>query len=192
MIVAAVEGYPDAQVVGSLFAHLDLLEATIISKRGKSNLDAALPELNRAARGIRCLVIRDLDDDAPCAGELCRKLLPSPSANMFFRIAVRETESWLIADRDRFAQFMGLPLNKIPQNVDELADPKALVTSLAARSRISRIREGIPPRPGSGVVVGPGYAGIIGEYAASAWRPHVAQNSSPSLRQCIARLRTWC
>jgi hypothetical protein len=192
MLIAAVEGYPDAQAVSRVILYLGLPDATIITKRGKSNLDAALPELNRSARGIRCLIVRDLDNDAACAPELRKKLLPNPSPNMLFRIAVREIESWLLADHDLFARFMGVRLNMIPLNTDELADPKSFVTGIAPSSRIARIREGIPPRPGSGVPVGPGYAGIIGEYASNVWRPQVAENTSPSLRRCIARLRAWC
>jgi hypothetical protein len=192
MIIAAVEGYPDAQAVGRLLSYVGLADATILPKRGKSRLDASLLELNRSARGIRCLVIRDLDNDAPCAAELRGRLLPNPAPNMIFRIAVREIESWLLADQDLFARFMGVPSNKMPQNPDSLPDPKAFVTGLAARSRVSRIREGIPPRLGSGVSVGPGYAGIMGEYASRVWRPQVAETSSNSLRRCIERLRAWC
>jgi hypothetical protein len=192
MIIAAVEGYPDAEAVGRVLAYLGLADVKILSKRGKSQLDAALPELNRSARSIRCLIVRDLDNDATCPAELRDKLLPKPATNMLFRIAVKEIESWLIADHERFASFMGVPINRIPRNADELADPKAIVTGLAVRSRISRIRDGVPPRPGSGVSVGPGYAGIIGEYASSIWRPEVAANSSSSLQRCINRLRVWC
>lgn len=191
MIIAAVEGYPDAQVASRLLSYIGLAEPIIIPKRGKSKLDAALPELNRSAHSIRCLVIRDLDNDAPCAAELCGKLLANPAPNMLLRIAVHEIESWLLADQDQFARFIGVPPNRIPQNTDVLVDPKAFVAGLAMRSRISRIRDGIPPRPGSGVSVGPGYAGIIGEFASAVWRPHVAQNSSRSLQRCISRLRAW-
>lgn len=98
MIVVAVEGYPDVQAVKNVLAHLRLKDSIVIPKRGKSHLDAALPELNRSARRIRCLVVRDLDNDAPCAGALCQKLLPHPSPNMILRIAVRKIESWLLAD----------------------------------------------------------------------------------------------
>lgn len=192
MIIAAVEGYPDAQAVARLLSYVGLGDVTILSKRGKSKLDAALPELNRSARGIRCLVIRDLDNDASCAAELRRNLLPNPAPNMLFRVAVREIESWLVADRDKFARFMGISPNKIPENPDSLADPKAFVTGLAARSRVSRIREGVPPRLGSGISVGPGYAGIMGQFASEIWRPQFAEVASRSLQRCIVRLREWC
>lgn len=191
MIVVAVEGYPDSEAVGSILRYVGLSDPTMIIKRGKSQLDAALPELNRSARSLRCLVVRDLDNDE-CVPELLSTLLPKPAPNMLFRVAVREIESWLIADRKRFATFLGVPEHRVPTDPDTVPDPKSFVTKLARASSLSRIREGIPPRQGSGIPVGPGYAGIIGEYASAHWRPEFAAKSSKSLARCISKLRSWC
>jgi hypothetical protein len=191
MILAAVEGYPDAEAVKKILHHVGLTDSIVLRKRGKGELDAALPELNRSARSIRCLVVRDLDHDADCAANLTRRLVPRPSRNLLFRIAVREIEAWLFGDPERFARFLDVPPSKIPQDPDSIDDPKALVTRLARRSRTRLIREGIPARDGSGIPVGPGYPSLLGQFIRESWSPDQACLASSSLRRCVERLREW-
>jgi hypothetical protein len=54
------------------------------------------------------------------------------------RVAVREVESWVLADRRRIANFLSAPLNSIPMDPEQLDDPKMALLTLArahARSR---------------------------------------------------------
>src|SRR5579871_4638914 len=145
MILAAVEGYPDAEVARKVLEHVGLDQVLMLQKRGKSHLDAQLPELNRTARTVRCLVIRDLDRDATCPSQLVARLLPSLSKNLIFRVAVREIEAWLMADRERFAAFFGIPQSRLSMDPDTLDNPKQLLASLAKSSRLRMIREEVPP-----------------------------------------------
>jgi hypothetical protein len=191
MIIAAVEGYPDEEVIKRILNSTGFHDAVVLRKRGKGDLDASLPALNRSARTIRCLVVRDLDHDAVCPLHLRNQLIPNPSPNLHFRVAVREIESWLFGDREKFADFLNVPLSRMPQLPDNVDDPKLLVTQIATRSRDRRIREDVPPRPGSGISVGPGYAGLLGKFAREVWRPEAAAELSPSLRRCIERLNVW-
>ena len=40
--------------------------------------------------------------------------LAAPQATLLFRIAVRETEAWVLADRRVFSDFAGTPVSKVP------------------------------------------------------------------------------
>ncbi|HLH89544.1 MAG TPA: hypothetical protein VKX28_13915 [Xanthobacteraceae bacterium] len=191
MILAAVEGYPDEEVVRKILDSIGLADLIMLRKRGKGDLDAAIPELNRSANSLRCLIVRDMDNDAKCPAELLKILVPHPSKNLLFRVAEREIESWLLGDVDAFAAFLDVPRARFPESPDLVKDPKSLVTTLAAKSKNRRIREDMPPRPGSGIAVGPGYAGLLGQFARDDWRPGVAMTMSPSLRRCISRLQAW-
>jgi len=111
---------------------------------------------------------------------------------MYFRVAVRAVESWLLADAERLATFLGVPATSIPPDPDAESDPKRTLIGLAQRSRRSAIREDIVPRRGSGSRVGPGYAGRLIEFVLTAedrWRPSAAVQRSDSLRRCVEALR---
>ena len=68
------------------------------------------------------LVVRDLNSDAICAAQFL-KGKPSPSKWMCCRIAVRELESWLLADRVGFADFFDAPIALLPEEPDKETDP---------------------------------------------------------------------
>lgn len=109
---------------------------------------------------------------------------------MCFRIAVREVEAWLSADRPQIARFLGVSVHRIPRVPDDVSDPKSLIVQLARMSTRAAIREGLVPTPRSGRVVGPEYTSRMIEFAASAgwWRPQEAGAKSASLSRAIACL----
>jgi hypothetical protein len=109
---------------------------------------------------------------------------------MVFRIAVREAESWLLADPTRLSAFLGIRVASIPANPDTLTDPKATMVALARRSRKKAIREGMVPAAGTSAHVGPEYVSLVSEFAMNHWSPEDASRSSDSLARCIAKLRT--
>jgi hypothetical protein len=102
---------------------------------------------------------------------------------------VVELEAWLLADRERTAEFLGVSPGKLPGSPDELADPKQQLINRARRSRSRAVRQGLVPRDGSGAPVGPTYVSDVRNFGATAWRPEVAALRSPSLASCMTRLR---
>ncbi|MGH7742560.1 MAG: hypothetical protein ACRENS_11135, partial [Candidatus Eiseniibacteriota bacterium] len=108
--------------------------------RGKPKLLAKLRGYNEAARLSPWLVIIDLDRDADCAPPFLAQHLPSPSPHMICRIAVRAIEAWLLADRERIAQLLRVPVRRVPAKPEELLDPKRSLIDLARRSSSSEIR----------------------------------------------------
>jgi len=160
-------------------------------QNGKPNLRRALTGYNDAAQGDPWLVLVDLDQEFDCASALVTDWLPHPNHYMRFRVVVRQVESWLLADGDRFSQFFSVRRSAIPALPDNLPDSKAALLSLVATSTRRAIREDMTPRPRSGRRVGPAYTSRLIEFVTretEGWRPEIAAASSPSLASCMERL----
>jgi hypothetical protein len=191
-VSAAVEGSLDEAVVRRLLAEVGAYVGPVYGKKGKGHLQQRINGYNSAARYSPWIVLIDLDHDADCAPPLRASWLPDPSENMCFRVAVREVEAWLLADRDRIAHFLSVAKARVPIEPEAEEHPKNVIVNLAASSRRRDIREDIVPRRGSGGAVGPAYTSRLIEYVQdqqSGWRPQVAADHSESLRRCIACLR---
>jgi hypothetical protein len=131
----------------------------------------------------------DLDDDELCAPPFVSTLLDSIPAKMCLRVAVKEIEAWLLADRERFAGFLGVRMLAIPQEPEIVSQPKRAVVEIARRSRRGAIRDDMVPRLGSGRIVGPAYTSRLIEFISDetrGWRPDVAMTRSMSLARAIA------
>ena len=189
-ISAAVEGISDEAVVRRLIGTRGADVYRVQVQQGKANLKRALPGYNGAAQGDPWLVLVDLDQDFVCAPLMVADWLSQPSQFMRFRVVVRQIESWLLADTDRFSGFFGVAMAALPAQPDDLPDAKAAVLGLVAKSSRRAIREDMLPRPGSGRRVGPAYTSRLIEFATTStgWRPDSAARRSPSLSRCINRL----
>ena len=190
-VQAAVEGVADAAVTKRIVGHVGGQVSKIHVKKGKSNLRKNIRGYNNAARREPWLVLVDLDTEEDCPAVLRDKWLLEPAPYLCFRIAVREVESWLLADAESLARYLDVPQARVPRNPEGRADPKGDMVALARRSRRKEVREGMAPAPGSGSnrQVGPAYSLQIGEYVDTAWRPGVAARHADSLRRAIACLR---
>lgn len=190
-ISGAVEGASDEAVLRRLVHSLGAEVHRVQVQRGKPGLRRALAGYNAAAQGDPWLVLVDLDDEFDCAPQLVGDWLPSPSRYMCFRVVVREIESWLLADHERFATFFSVPPAMVPRRPDELPEAKEALLKAVAKSRKRAIREDMLPRMGSGRAVGAAYTSRLIEFVGDGrqgWRPEVAARQSPSLRRCVARL----
>ena len=190
-ITVATEGDADVPVLRRIFDDLGLVLGPAYIANGKGTLDKNIAGYNNAANYAPWVILRDLDSDAECAPTLKEQLIAAPGTYMCFRVAVRSVESWLMADRERLATFLSVPVARVPGTPDELEHPKREFVNLARRSRRRAIRDDIVPEPGTSRSVGPGYVGRIIEFAEYSWRPTIAQAVSPSLATCVSALRRW-
>lgn len=179
----------DEVVVRRILASVGLNVWAYYGGKGKAHLLKSLHGYNVSAQRSAWVVVVDLDRDFGCAPEAVAAWLPWAAHLMRLRIAVREVESWLLADRQRMAGFLGCPIGALPRAPDELADPKAEVVRLARRSRRRDVREGLVPHAGSRRSEGPTYASDLAAFARDRWRPEQAAGGSPSLARALARLR---
>ena len=189
VISAAVEGIVDEAVVRTVIAHAGATTGDVYGKQGKAFLRQRIAGYNNAARRSPWIVLIDLDREEECAPPLRNAWLVQPAPHLCFRVAVREVEAWLMADREHLAAFLRVPRNKIPASPEGLDDPKTAMVTLARSSKRLAIRKDMTPREGSGRQVGPAYSSRLIEFASSSWRPDVAAERSDSLQRAIDCLR---
>jgi hypothetical protein len=186
------EGPTDATVIRRLIAHVGGLAGQDFTSRraprGKDQLDRRLPGIEIAARhGSRVFVLRDLDKDAACPGELVARLLPGRPASLLLRVAVRSVDAWLMADRPGIASALDVTRSAVPPHPETIADAKGALRDLARQSRDRATREIAFESPQA-------FAGLLESFAAETWRIERALESgaAPSLRRAIERLAALC
>lgn len=189
MVAVVFEGDTDLPVVRKLARDARLTITLELDCSGKSQLDLDLDGFNSAAKGSPWFVLRDLDEDADCAPTFLAGLGFEPSRFCCFRLAVRELESWLLADSVGIARFLEIPESLVPLDPDSEPDPTRTLVRLAQRSPRSSVRRAMAPAPGSRSVVGPLYETWIIEFGSRHWNLHRAAKRSESLRKARRALR---
>ena len=189
-----VEGLLDEVVVRRLLAASSVVPA-VFYRLSVPGFAQALRRYNQAARYSPWFSVCDLDRDE-CAPTRFQTYLPHPAPGMCFRIAVRAIESWLMADRQAIADFLGVSMDQIPARPEDDLRPKHRVISIARRSRKRAIRDGMVPAHGDSSRIGPEYTSMMAEYAHERWNPRRAAERTPSLRRALERCdsfaRTGC
>lgn len=187
-VTCAVEGDIDAAIARKLLAEAGGTIAQVYGLRGKSHLERQIQGFNNAARFSPWLVLVDLDMDAACAPPFRQKWLPDPASQMCFRVAVREVEAWLLADRERLARFLQVSPARVLKEPEQSERPKEEMVKIAGRSRSRAIREDMVPRYRSGRAIGPAYTSRLVEFVEHVWNPSTAERASPSLARCRRRI----
>ncbi|MFN8453408.1 MAG: hypothetical protein U0401_01855 [Anaerolineae bacterium] len=161
------------------------------SRRGFGYLKKMIKPFNYTAKGMPYLVLTDLDE-SECPLALINEWLLHPKhPNLLFRIAVKEVESWLLANQSAFAKFLGIREELIPTDVDRIDNPKQFLVNLARESRYRSLREAIIPRRNSTAQVGPDYNGRLIYFVEKYWQVQVAVEHSLSLRRTFNTLSTF-
>jgi len=156
-----------------------------IKKRAASLLQMARSE-------IYTLVLTDLDR-TECAPTLIRKWFAIAPAQpielprqLSFRVAVREVEAWLLADRDALARFLRISVDNFSRTPDDLDDPKQELLNIIRRKGRRSLRRDMLP---SGTAhVGARYNRRLCEYVVDKWKPERAALNSPSLQRATEAL----
>ncbi len=180
----AVEGKTDEAVACRLIRHVGALPGKVYVADGKENLRKRVPGYNQAAKGQPWLVLVDLDR-CSCAVALLQKWVPQPSPYLCMRVAVRMVEAWLLADATNIADFLGVPVSRVPSAPEQLSDPKQEIVALAAQSRRRAIREDMVPNTGIGQRVGTAYTARLIEFIENHWDITQAASHAPSLQRSI-------
>lgn len=166
----------------------------LVSNRtgGIGRLKVDLPKYVNLSRRAPVLIVVDLDRTA-CPLLLLEEwgILPGTSAALAFRIAVRECESWLMADAESLAAHFGFGALHLPRRPDEESDPKA--TFLAILKRRSRGKRGLIremlPDPDAPSPVGLGYNIHLRTFVEGAWSVERAAIRSDSLNRAVLAVR---
>lgn len=186
------EDLPSEVLAHRLLAHVDpdASFAQSLGRKGLGYIQSKLRGLNEAARGMKIVVIVDRDNEQNCPVRMIQNWLGNPRhQNLVIRLAEMEIESWIMADREAIANFIDVPLNRIPQNPDTINDPKQTLVNLARASRTRKVREEMCPAPGAHNIVGPAYNSALEMFVREKWRARHAIQHSPSLRRAENRIR---
>lgn len=151
----------------------------VLRMGGFGQIKSRVQQFKNASHATPHIVLTDLDQYA-CAPELLMdwgaNTLPSA---LLFRVAIREVEAWLLADRTGIAEYLTIPLTKIPLRPEDEPDPKRTLINLARRSKKKRLAEEIVPAIGSRNSIGPLYNMRMGEFVRNVWNvPRAIENSS--------------
>lgn len=189
-LVLAVEDELSGAVLRRLLAESNrgFVVDRLVVERGFGQLKVGIPKYRNASRSLPHVVLTDLDSHA-CPSALLadwRATVLPPS--MLLRIAVREVEAWLLADRAGIASFLSIPRAKVPTDPETIADPKQTLVNLARRSRKRRLAEEIAPCAGSTAPIGPMYNSHLSGFASSGWDVASARISAPSLDRAMSRI----
>ncbi len=161
---------------------------SVYGRHGFGYLKNTIRGWNTAAKGVPFVVLTDLDT-TECAPQLIRDWLHEPvHPNLLLRIAVREVEAWLLADRSSIAAFLRCAHKRVPQTPESLADPKRRLVELARESKSAEVRARVAPKRGSTAQQGPEYNACLSEFVIGKWDPIAAGANSPSLKKALEAL----
>lgn len=159
--------------------------------RGFGNIKRSMLKYCQASHVTPHVVLTDLDQEVcPVAlrGAWDVQALPR---TLLFNVAVREIESWLLADRIGFAKFLGVPPIKLPAQPEAVMQPKETLMSIVRRSRSRRLAAELVPAAGSAARIGPLYNERLCRFALSDWDIGAAAVASPSLQRMRSRLEQF-
>ena len=186
LITIAVEGDLDERVATRLVEEAGGAIALIHGKRGKDWLRRQMGGYQNAARRARWFILVDLDRDRCPPSLRTDWRIDESVGSLCFRVAVPSTESWLLADRSRLANFLQIARSHLPVDPDRVRDAKRALMEAADHSRSRIIREAIVPR--GTARTGPLYNPTLTQFVDEHWNPAAAAAASPSLARCRTRL----
>lgn len=153
-------------------------------KTGNGYLRKGLKGFNNASIHSPFLILTDLDYfECPVALiENWFKFEKNP--NRIFRIAVREVESWLLADYKNLSKYLNISPDKIDKNPEKIIKPKNEIIKLAKLSRNKSIRDDLVPIDNF-ASIGPNYNSRLSDFVLNHWNIDYAQKNSDSLLRTI-------
>ena len=189
-IILAVEDELSEAISTKILNSFGIEIGIVLREGGNAYLRQKAPEFNRSASGMDIFLLTDLNSSEDCPPGFIRSWIKGPiNPRFFFRVAVMEVESWLMADRTGFANFLSIPIHRIPFPTDDILNPKEYLVSLARRSKKRRLRDELVPKPGSKIPVGYGYNTRLIAFVREHWDLERAASASPSLKRTVDRIR---
>lgn len=180
----------EAVGVRLLAEHASVFQPGLLLRRsGFGYLRSGMGKWKQLATRQPVLIITDLDRLACPVTLLNDWLNAERPANLVLRVAVREVESWLLADHAAMRTLLG-DKARLPPAPDALPDPKQHLLALA-RKAPKAVRLDLVKEAGSVARQGLGYNARLVDVVKNHWNPICAAERSESLwraRRHIAEL----
>jgi len=166
-----------------------LVPGIIYKRNGYGYLRANLRKFNSLAKISPVLLLTDLDS-SPCASHLIQNWFGRQRRNpaLIFRVAIREAEAWLMADRSAFADWLRIDAHLLSRSIEKVADPKSELIRLAEKSPDAKLRRRLCPATGTSARQGPLFNATVTEFARTTWDPKRASKNTQSLARAILAL----
>jgi hypothetical protein len=148
--------------------------------------------LNMAKAGNHTFVLTDLDKaECPCAlirdwFAIPREIPVDLPPQCIFRVAVREVESWILADHEAWADYIKIPGDNFSKTPDQLEDLKQHLLTVIRRKGKKKIHQEMLPK--GAAHIGPLYNEVLCEFINTSWQPERAAENSPSLDRALKAL----
>lgn len=188
-IVLATEDELSEQVGINLAREAGLEIGQLLRRGGNGYLRSRVSNFCQMAKDQPVFMITDLDQTA-CPSALIADWFGKrrrPTA-FLFRVAVREVESWLLADHDALRALLGRKATRLPNAPDSLPDPKQALLRLAEHAP-REVREELVANRGSIASQGLGYNSRLCVWVQENWQADRAAKRSPSLQKARIRLQ---
>jgi hypothetical protein len=159
-----------------------------LGRKGNGYLRTKMDSWCQMAEHQVMMVLTDLDR-SNCLVEFRDKWLahrPLPPS-LVFRIAVREVESWALADHQAMRELVGKK-GVLPTAPDELPDPKQALLGLGSTAPKS-VRDDLIKSNDGQLRQGLGYNARLTHWINTVWCPERAAERSPSLARARIRLQ---
>ncbi len=164
-----------------------LTPGLLLRKSGFGYLKSNMRKWCELSNTIPVFLLTDLDN-TQCPSKLIQSWvgLNKKPENLLIRVAVKEIESWLIADHEAIQHLLGSS-GRLPNNPDEIEDPKQYLLNLA-RKAPREIRNDLLNVTSRGLKQGLGYNNLLTEFVTNRWNPERAAARSKSLANTRVRL----
>lgn len=160
-----------------------------LRKGGNGYLKSKCHNFNQMALRQHVLLITDLDN-AICPVTLIANWFGHTqlNPNLIFRVAVKEIESWLLADHEGMQNLLVNGGNALTNTPDHLNYPKEYLLHRAKKAP-REIKNDIVRVKGQVTRQGLGYNARLCQFVRETWSPARAQQTSESLSRAIQRLQ---
>ena len=163
----------------------------VFLKNGKGYLQTIFQNLCNVAKHTAVLLLVDLNSSHTCAPSLLQQWTKGAQlpCGFFFRVVVREIESWLLADHEAMTILLD-DKGKLPPQPDALHDPKAELLKLLKKIN-KNVRDGVVRLDKGGIFQGVAYNATLAKWIYDHWLPERAAARSDSLDRLLVRLRSF-
>lgn len=188
-IALATEDYLSEIVCLRLLKELEgkLTPQLLLRKGGSGYLKSNIRKWCELSNTLPVLILTDLDN-TKCPLLLIQSWLEKDKKpdNLLIRVAVREIESWLIADYEAIQDFLNSK-ERLSVKPDEIQDPKQYLLNLAKKAP-RQIRDDLVQVNKGSIRQGLGYNNLLAKFVTETWDPERAAARSPSLAKARMRL----
>lgn len=177
------------RLIRDLVGDIHLIEL-LPNQGGFSSMKLKFGEYCTLAQHHSVFILTDLDD-AECAPRLRSEwannvgLAKSLPEKLYFRVAEKEVEAWLLADRNNLCDYLGIPYDIIPE--DEIfSNPKEFFLNCVKQHGDATAKYELLPE--GNARVGLGYNSYLTRFAAENWDFQGAAFRNLSLGRAVQRI----